>query len=299
MKLAFAPLYCHPLPPGHRFPMEKYALLPEQLLREGIIEESMLFAPQALTRHEVERIHSTTYVEKLLNGTLSKQEIRKTGFPWSAQLVEREMLICGGTVMNTQYAIAEGVSMNIAGGTHHAFRDRGEGFCLFNDIALGADALLQAHPNWQILVVDLDVHQGNGTAAIFQTESRVFTFSMHGKSNYPLHKEHSDLDVPLEDGCNDQTYLYLLEKHLDLLFQRLQPNFVFYQSGVDVLATDKLGRLSLSREGCKKRDALVFQHCKKAEVPVAVSMGGGYSEKLTDILEAHVNTFREAARIWS
>lgn len=298
MKVAFAPLYCHPLPVGHRFPMEKYALLPEQLLREGIIDSTAFFEPKPLTRSEIERVHSPVYVEKLLQGNLSKQEIRKTGFPWSARLVEREMLICGGTVMNAQYAMADGVSLNIAGGTHHAFRDRGEGFCLLNDIALGADYWLQQNPSWQILVVDLDVHQGNGTASIFQNEERVFTFSMHGKSNYPLHKECSDLDVPLEDGCDDRNYLYLLERHLEALLDTLRPNFVFYQSGVDVLATDKLGRLQLSREGCRQRDALVFQYCKKAEVPVAVSMGGGYSERLTDILEAHTNTFKEAAKIW-
>ena len=296
MKIAYAPIYCHPLPEGHRFPMEKYALLPEQLLREGVVEESDIIAPVPLTRAEVERVHSPEYIDKLESGSLSRQEERRTGFPLSPKLVEREYTISGGSVMNTAFAMEDGVSLNIAGGTHHAYRDRGEGFCLFNDIALASDHLLRENPDWKILVIDLDVHQGNGTASIFQNEERVFTFSMHGKNNYPLHKEKSDLDLELEDACTDRTYLDLLERHLDLLFAMVEPQFAFFQSGVDVLATDKLGRLGLSREGCRRRDAMVFSYCKKHDVPVSVSMGGGYSDKLCDILEAHANTFREAKK---
>lgn len=298
MKIAYAPIYCHPLPEGHRFPMEKYDLLPEQILREGIVDESDFFLPDPLSREEVQQIHSSSYIDKLEQLNLSRQEERKTGFPLSAKLVEREYTICGGSVINTRHAKREGVALNIAGGTHHAYRERGEGFCLFNDIALGANHLLKENPQQQILVVDLDVHQGNGTASIFENDDRVFTFSMHGANNYPLHKEKSNLDVPLEDGCKDKEYLDILERHLYSLFDSLNPDFVFYQSGVDVLATDKLGRLGMSREGCRQRDAMVFKYCQQAKAPVSVSMGGGYSERLSDILEAHTNTYREARRIF-
>jgi len=296
MKVAFDPIYCHPLPEGHRFPMEKYALLPQQLVREGVIEDSDLYRPQALTREEVVRVHQAAYVQKLEAGGLSRQEERRMGFPLSRQLVEREYTICGGSVQNVEHALNEGVALNIAGGTHHAYSDHGEGFCLFNDIALAADYFLQKRPKAQLLVVDLDVHQGNGTAELLQNEPRVFTFSMHGRNNYPLHKEKSDLDVALEDGCPDNRYLELLNGHLDALFDRLRPEFVFFQSGVDVLATDKLGRLGLSLNGCRERDALVFSRCARAGIPVTVCMGGGYSEKLSDILEAHVQTFEEARK---
>lgn len=298
LKIAWSPNYHHPLPEGHRFPMAKYSLLPEQLAYEGIATDENFFAPEPLTEEEVLRTHDAGYWERLKTGTLSKQEERRIGFPHNTALVNRELVICSGTVQNARFALEFGCSMNIAGGTHHAYTNRGEGFCLLNDIAIAAHHLVDYHLAGQILVVDLDVHQGNGTAQIFADEPRVFTFSMHGASNYPLHKEQSDLDVPLPDGIDDDGYLNLLSAHLPRLIDEVAPDFVFFQSGVDVLKTDKLGRLGLSIQGCKLRDRFVFEQCKKHDLPVAVSMGGGYSEKLADIIEAHANTFREAQRIF-
>jgi acetoin utilization deacetylase AcuC-like enzyme len=188
--------------------------------------------------------------------------------------------------------------MNVAGGTHHAFRDRGEGFCCLNDQAVAANWLLSQDPSQKILIIDLDVHQGNGTASIFQGEPRVFTFSMHGAKNYPLRKEKSNLDLDLPDGLTDQPYLAMLNKQLPLIAEQFQPSFIFYQSGVDILETDKLGRLNITRDGCKKRDQLVFDFCKKNNLPIVVSMGGGYSPKLADIVDAHVNTFKAAQEIF-
>jgi acetoin utilization deacetylase AcuC-like enzyme len=298
LKIAWSPAYHHPLPEGHRFPMSKYSVLPEQLLYEGTVAEANFFAPQALTEAQVLRTHHTAYWHRLKTGTLSQQEIRRIGFPYDAALVARELIICSGTTQNALFALEFGCSMNIAGGTHHAYTNRGEGFCLLNDIAIAANHVLDQGLAKQVLVVDLDVHQGNGTAQIFADEPRVFTFSMHGAGNYPLHKEKSDIDVPLPDGIGDAEYLLLLQHHLPRLIDAVQPDFIFYQAGVDVLKTDKLGRLGLSISGCKQRDRFVFETCKTNGIPVAVSMGGGYSEKLADIIEAHANTYREAQRIF-
>jgi acetoin utilization deacetylase AcuC-like enzyme len=298
LKIAYKEEYSHPLPENHRFPMEKYNLLPEQLLYEGTITEQNLFAPGVLEESEILGTHKLAYWDKLKHLTLSRKEERKTGFPLSAALVERERIINQGTIDAANFALDFKVAMNIAGGTHHAFTDRGEGFCLLNDIAIAANYLLNHQKASQILVVDLDVHQGNGTAEIFQNDSRVFTFSMHGKGNYPMHKEKSDLDIELEDGCDDKAYLKLLENNLPRLIQEIQPDFIFFQSGVDVLATDKLGRLGMTIQGCKTRDKIVFNECYKNDIPVVVSMGGGYSEKISHILEAHANTYRVAQEIF-
>ena len=298
LKIAWNEHYTIPLPNGHRFPMIKYDLIPEQLLYEGTITTNNLFSPAKLHEDDLLGIHCAQYWQKLKNGGLNKEEIRKMGFPYSEQLVKRELVILQGTIDCARYAMQYGVALNVAGGTHHAFRDRGEGFCLLNDIAVAADYLLKNRLVSQVLVVDLDVHQGNGTASIFHEIDRVFTFSMHGGKNYPLKKESSDLDIPLPDGIDDASYLKILGKHLPVLIDTVQPDFIFYQAGVDVLATDKLGRLGLSQKGCKDRDRFVLETCRKNNIPVAVSMGGGYSEKLTDIVEAHANTFRMAAELY-
>ncbi|MGV3502668.1 MAG: histone deacetylase [Adhaeribacter sp.] len=294
LKIAWHEKFAHPLPAGHRFPMLKYDLLPEQLLYEGTITADNLFRPGPLAEQNILLTHDAGYWNRLKYLRLSASEIRKTGFPLSQQLVEREVLIMNGTVQAALFALEHGIAMNIAGGTHHAFRDRGEGFCLLNDIALAADYLLHHQQIGQVLVVDLDVHQGNGTASIFQSQPRVFTFSMHSGHNYPFHKEKSDLDIALPDGTGDEAYLKILRQTLPRLFQQVAPDFVFYQSGVDILATDKLGKLQLSLAGCKARDQEVLRACRQHRVPVAVSMGGGYSEKIADIVEAHANTFRLA-----
>jgi acetoin utilization deacetylase AcuC-like enzyme len=298
LKIAWNEHYTISLPERHRFPMIKYDLIPEQLQYEGTISSDNLFSPNALEEKILLGIHDQSYWEKLKTGKLSKEEIRRTGFPYSKQLVTRELVILQGTIDCAKYALKHGVALNVAGGTHHAFRDRGEGFCLLNDIAVASDYLLKKKLASQILVLDLDVHQGNGTASIFRGNKSVFTFSMHGGKNYPLKKESSDLDIPLPDGIDDGAYLHLLKNHLPKLLDEVQPGFIFYQSGVDVLATDKLGRLGLSQEGCKSRDRLVLELCHKHNIPVAVCMGGGYSEKLSDIVEAHANTFRLAAEIY-
>jgi len=298
LKIAYRKEYAHPLPENHRFPMEKYELLPEQLLYEGTVTENNFFSPNLLSEEDILAIHKEEYWHKLKNLTLSRKEERRTGFPLSAALVERERIINQGTIDAANFALQYGVSMNIAGGTHHAFTDRGEGFCLLNDIAIAALYLLKNKKAKKILVVDLDVHQGNGTAEIFRHNPDVFTFSMHGKGNYPMQKEKSDLDIELEDKTDDKTYLRVLRENLPRLIDEQQPDFIFFQSGVDVLATDKLGRLGLSIAGCKERDKIVFEHCFKNEIPVVTSMGGGYSEKIAHILEAHANTYRLAQDIY-
>ena len=298
MRVAFSPVYRYALPPKHRFPMDKYSLLPEQLLYEGTLTEAQFFIAAPLSEAAILRTHTPAYWDKLRTNNLSRKEARAIGFPMRPELIARGRVIARGTLDCARFAFEDGVALNIAGGTHHAFADRGEGFCVFNDIAIAATELLHGGEVTKILVVDLDVHQGNGTASIFRHESRVFTFSMHGARNYPTRKEQSDLDLGMPDGCDDELYLRTLSDHLPGLLDGQRPDLVFYLSGVDVLATDKLGRLSLTLAGCRERDRYVFQECIKRSVPVAVSMGGGYSERLATIIEAHANTFRLAASLY-
>ncbi|QOI98917.1 MAG: histone deacetylase [Flammeovirgaceae bacterium] len=298
LKIAWSPTYVLKLPPNHRFPMSKYEVLPQQLLYEGTIKQENLFAPTPLEEDTILQTHEKEYWFKLKTLTLAPPEIRRTGFPLSAELVNREITIMNGTVRCTEFALTYGVAMNIAGGTHHAFTYKGEGFCLLNDIAIAANYLLANKQAKQILVVDLDVHQGNGTAQIFKNEPRVFTFSMHGANNYPLIKESSDLDIGLPDGTDDAFYLKTLDTNLKNLLDKVQPDFIFFQSGVDILETDKLGKLSVTREGCKQRDRIVLEAAKKNKIPLVASMGGGYSENFRDIIEAHANTFRLAQEIF-
>ena len=297
LKIAWDKSYILPLPVHHRFPMSKYEVLPEQLLHEGTIETSNLFNPGPIDERWILLTHEAVYWDKLKSLSLTSQEARRTGFPISRTLIDREVCIVNGTLKSTIFALQYGIAMNIAGGTHHAFTNKGEGFCLLNDIAIAANFLLHERLANKILVVDLDVHQGNGTAQIFRNDPRVFTFSMHGRSNYPLVKETSDLDIPLEDGIQDAAYLLILERELNILLERINPDFIFFQSGVDILKTDKLGRLSISREGCKQRDRIVLDLARQNKIPLVASMGGGYSE-FRDIIEAHANTFRLAQEIF-
>ncbi|MBL7844388.1 MAG: histone deacetylase [Cyclobacteriaceae bacterium] len=297
-KIAWAPSYVLPLPPNHRFPMSKYDVLPQQLLYEGTVKPGNFFAPEPVEEKWILRTHDDAYWNKLASQSLSPQEIRRTGFPLSQELVQREVTIMQGTLQCTHYALQYGVAMNIAGGTHHAFTNKGEGFCLLNDIAIASNYLLDNELVKQILVVDLDVHQGNGTAQIFRDEPRVFTFSMHGSNNYPLQKEHSDLDIGLPDKTDDSFYLKTLDTNLKNLLDKVEPDFLFFQSGVDILDTDKLGKLSVTREGCKQRDRIVLEAAKQNSIPLVASMGGGYSENFRDIIEAHANTYRLAQEIF-
>ena len=314
LKIAYSPIYKLGLPEGHRFPMVKYELIPEQLLYEGTVTTEHFFAPEKMNDTVVLTTHDPDYLHRFKNLQLSPKEMRKIGFPMSQQLVDRCLTIGQGTIDCALYARQYGVAMNIAGGTHHAFSNRGEGFCMLNDIAIAANYLMENKICSRILIIDLDVHQGNGTAEIFQhhrykwrdrapelghTEGYgVFTFSMHGAHNYPLHKETSDLDIALPDKTSDTPYLSLLYDHLNRLMDRVRPEMAFFNSGVDVLETDKLGRLSLSMQGCLERDRLVFETCKARRVPIAVSMGGGYSPRVATIVEAHANTYRVAQSVF-
>lgn len=298
LKIAFDPIYKYALPQGHRFPMLKYELLPEQLLYEGTIKEEQFFTPGKLTNDELATTHTREYIIKLNNNELTAKEGRKIGFPIRPSLIERGKVIARGTYECALYALQSKVSLNIAGGTHHSFSDHGEGFCIFNDIALSCNLLLNQGVVSRILIVDLDVHQGNGTASIFQRDDRVFTFSMHGEKNYPTRKEISDLDIGLKDKTEDKLYLQKLYDNLPRLIQTHQPEVIFYLSGVDIIASDKLGRLSVSLEGCRLRDEFVLRQAHLNQIPIVCSMGGGYSPLIKDIIEAHANTFRAAMDIF-
>lgn len=298
IRIAFDPIYAHPLPEGHRFPMSKYELIPEQLLYEGSIQPSQLFAPAPCDDATVLLTHSAEYLKKLQEQTLSAKEQRHIGFPQSPALTQRERIITQGTIDCCRYAKESGIAFNVAGGTHHAFRDRGEGFCLLNDFAIAANHLLYTGEAISILIIDLDVHQGNGTAAIFQDEERVFTFSMHGAHNYPFQKEKSDLDIPLPDGIGDTEYLSLLQENLTSILKERSFDFAFYLSGVDILETDKFGKLKVTIEGCRNRDRMVMEMLLKKNIPCTVAMGGGYSPEVKTIVEAHCNTFRTAFNLY-
>ncbi len=298
LKIAFNPIYKHSLPEGHRFPMLKYELIPEQLLYEGTCSEENFFSPVEVEKKWVLRVHDEQYFNDLLSLNIDPKMERRIGFPISEILVKRELTITQGTIDCCHFALKFGIAMNIAGGTHHAFADKGEGFCLLNDVAIASCYLLENQLVSKILVVDLDVHQGNGTAVIFQSEPRVFTFSMHGKENYPLKKEISDLDIELPTYCEDEQYLNLLNDTLPKLIEQEKPQFIFYISGVDILASDKLGKLKISMEGCRRRDEFVFEQAIKHKIPVVVAMGGGYSPRIADIVEAHCNTFRLAEKMY-
>lgn len=298
LKIAYDRIYAHALPEGHRFPMLKYELIPEQLLYEGSIGPANLFSPKECSEAFILWTHTKEYLDKLINQQLSAREQRHIGFPQSPQLSRRELVITQGTIDCCHYAMTNGIAINVAGGTHHAFANRGEGFCLLNDFAVASNYLLRNHLAKQILIIDLDVHQGNGTAKLFQHEPRVFTFSMHGRHNYPFLKERSDLDIPLEDGTGDQLYHELLQEYLPHLIRTVDPDFALYLSGVDILNTDKYGKLKVTLAGCKKRDEYVFSLLQEAGIPCAVSMGGGYSADIKVIVEAHCNTFRAAMEIF-
>ena len=290
--IAFHPIYIHELPENHRFPMEKYDLLPRQLIHEGTIEQRQFFAPESINNIHAEAVHSVDYLKRLKNLELTKKEQRTSGFIHNENLIKREWTIMEGTRMAAELAIKNNICFNIAGGTHHAFLDRGEGFCLLNDQVIAAHWLLTQKKVNKILILDLDVHQGNGTAALCTNQDNIFTFSMHGKNNYPLRKEKSDMDIELEDGIKDAKYLHQLKRGIEDVMNCFQPEFIFYQAGVDVLESDKLGRLSLSLEGCKERDAVVFDLSRQLDVPIVTTMGGGYSKEINTIVEAHANTYR-------
>jgi acetoin utilization deacetylase AcuC-like enzyme len=278
--------------------MLKYELIPEKLLHEGTIKEAHLHEPNELSDEIILLTHTEAYLKKLNELTLSPQEQRKIGFTQDERLIKREKIITQGTINCSLAALKTGIAFNVAGGTHHSFADRGEGFCLLNDFAVASNYLLREKLVTKIMIIDLDVHQGNGTAAIFQNNPNVYTFSMHGKHNYPFHKEKSDTDLELPDGTDDRTYLSLLESTLPEILETEKPDFAFYLSGVDILSTDKFGKLNVSIEGCKQRDVFVFEQLNQRKTPCCVAMGGGYSPDVRVIVEAHCNTFRVASSIY-
>lgn len=278
--------------------MEKYDLLPEQLIYEGTCIKDNFFEPEIPNNKHFFTVHEPEYFFDLLNITLDQKAARRIGFPLSEVLIEREMIIADGTMKASEFALKHGIAMNIAGGTHHAFTNKGEAFCMLNDQAIGAKYLQNKGLVKKALIVDLDVHQGNGTAEIFKNDDAVFTFSMHGKSNYPFVKEQSDLDIALENETKDDEYLTILKETLPKLINQEKPDFIYYLCGVDVLETDKLGKLSLTIEGCAARDRFVLQTCFDQKIPVMCSMGGGYSKDVNIVLEAHANTFRLAQEIY-
>ena len=298
LHLAYDPVFAHPLPEGHRFPMLKYELIPAQLLYEGLIGKENIFSPTAVPDEIILMTHTPAYLHQLDSLSLPVPAQRRIGFPLTAALIARERRIAQGTIDGCRFAMNDGVAFNVAGGTHHAGSSWGEGFCLLNDQAIAARELLKKGLAEKILIVDLDVHQGNGTAEIFAQDERVFTFSMHGANNFPFRKERSDLDIPLDDGVADAEYLAILSETLPALLETVKPGFVFYLAGADVLASDRFGKLALTREGAKQRDRLVFEECRRRDIPVQVSMGGGYSPAIRDIVDVHCNTFRMALDVF-
>ena len=298
LKIAFDKIFKHSLEKNHRFPMVKYELLPKQLLSEGTCITSNFFAPSDIDEKIILETHSLGYYQRLTNFLLDKKELRAIGFPMSDVLIEREKKIVQGTLECSLHALKHGVSMNIAGGTHHAFSDRAEAFCILNDQSVAANYLVNNNYCKRVLILDLDVHQGNGTAEIFSSNKNVFTASFHGQKNYPFRKEKSDFDYGFEDGVTDKHYLSVIQNEIPRLIDSFEPDFIFYLSGVDIIENDKLGRLSVSLNGCKQRDKFVLNFCKKNRIPLQISMGGGYSPEISVIVEAHANTFRLAQEIY-
>jgi acetoin utilization deacetylase AcuC-like enzyme len=289
--------YTFPLPAGHRFPISKYALLRERVIADGIVSAEHVHDPARVSRDDLRLVHTDDYIDRFTNGELTDAEVRRLGFPWSQALVERSYRAAGGTSEAARHALRDGIAMNLAGGTHHAFPDHGEGFCVFNDVAIAVRALQRDGRIERAAIVDLDVHQGNGTNAIFADDERVFTFSMHGARNYPFHKVAGRLDVELADYTGDDDYLDVLSKTLPRVLAESRPDLVVYLAGADPLASDRLGRLSMTFAGLARRDAMVIEQCKEVGIPVVITVAGGYAEPISDSVGVHVATARIASQL--
>jgi acetoin utilization deacetylase AcuC-like enzyme len=295
-----------PLPEGHRFPIEKYALLRQRVIESGLARAEDIRIPPAATDEEILRVHDADYLQRLEYGLLTDAEVRRLGFPWSREMVERSRRSCGATVAASRDALTDSVAANMAGGTHHAFRDCGEGFCVLNDVAIAARAMQAEGRVRRVLILDTDVHQGNGTASIFGRaascrggDPTVFTFSIHGARNFPLRKEQSDLDVELPDDTGDEVYLEALERGLGEALAHAEAELVLHVSGADPYAGDRLGRLKLTKDGLARRDRLIYERCREAGLPVCVTMAGGYGRDLRDTVEIHLQTLLLAKQILS
>jgi acetoin utilization deacetylase AcuC-like enzyme len=278
----------------HSYPMDKYRLVPERLLTEAVLSPADFLEPEAATLDDVLRVHTPEYVHAFVNGALERKAMLRIGLPWSPELVRRAFAVIGGTIGAARLALHEGVAVNLAGGTHHAFADHGEGYCIFNDLVVTLRRLRADGAARRFLVIDLDVHQGNGTAVLCQADSEVFTFSMHGENNYPARKERSSWDVALVDGVTDEQYLDLLAQALPRILEQFSPDLVFYQAGVDVLAGDRFGKLNLSMAGVGERDRLVCEFAHRAGLPLVITLGGGYARDMHRIVEAHCQTVQVA-----
>jgi acetoin utilization deacetylase AcuC-like enzyme len=299
VKLFYTGHFVLPLPPGHRFPMEKYSRLRERLAASGRFAEDDIRVPPAASDAEILRAHDPGYLARVAAGSLAPADMRRIGFPWSAEMVERSRRSAGATLAACHAALAEGLAVNLAGGTHHAHRDFGAGFCVFNDAAIAALALLAEDRARRVAIIDCDVHQGDGTAAILAHEPRAFTFSIHGARNFPFHKQASDLDVELPDGTGDEAYLAALDTALAEVFARGQPDFAIYLAGADPFADDRLGRLKLSRAGLAERDRRVLAACRARRIPVAIAMAGGYARNIDDTVAIHAATVLTAHALLS
>ena len=286
--------YTFPLPTGHRFPIAKYELLRQRVVERRLVAPGQVREPPRAAGDVLRRVHTDDYVSRLTDGLLAPDELRRLGFPWSPALVERSYRAVGGTCESAEAALADGIAMNLAGGTHHAFADRGEGFCVFNDVAVAVRLLQQERRIARAAIIDLDVHQGNGTHAIFAGDPSVFTFSMHGDRNYPFVKVPGSLDVELVDGTGDDQYLALLRDTLPAVISAARPDLVIYLAGADPYVGDRLGRLGLTLDGLARRDAMVIGTCREVGIPVAITIAGGYGREIGDTVEAHLNTVRVA-----
>lgn len=298
MRVSYTPRYYADIGEGHVFPIRKFELVRDRLLREGTLSAADIVEPQPAALADVLLVHTDDYVTRLRAGSLTPRELRRLGLPWSKALVRRSFLAAGGTLAAARFALLEGIGSNLAGGTHHAYPDRGEGFCVLNDVAIAIRTLRRDGQIRRATIIDCDVHQGNGTAAIFAGDQEVFTFSMHGAKNYPLFKERSTLDVELPDGTQDDEYLEMLSTHLPRVFAH-EPDIVFYLGGADPYKGDKLGRLALSVEGLRARDELVLSECRARRIPVATAMSGGYAADIGDTVEIHCNTIRAALAVFA
>ena len=295
MKVFYSDHFVLPLPEGHRFPMVKYSLLRERVARDGICGPGELRTPRAVTEEEILRAHAPGYLERVVSGTLTEKEVRRIGFPWSERMVERSRRASGGTLGACLAALEEGFAANLAGGTHHAFSDKGEGYCVFNDSAIAARAVQAAGLVERVVVIDTDVHQGNGTAKILHRDPTVFTFSIHGAKNFPFNKEESDLDAPLPDGTGDTEFLQTLEEGLETALDAADAELAIYLAGADPFEGDRLGRLCVTKSGLAERDRIVLETCKQRGIPVAITMAGGYARDVEDTVDVHFQSIRRAA----
>lgn len=299
MRAFYSDRYVITLPENHTFPITKYALIRNQLVAEGSLEESQISESPFAEREEILLVHTADYYDRMVEGQLTAREIRRLGLPWSESLVGRSRVSVGGTLAASRAALGEGAAANLGGGTHHAFADHGEGFCVLNDIAVAIQVLRAEGHVRRAAVIDCDVHQGNGTAAIFATDPEVFTLSLHGEKNYPLLKQESTIDVPLPDKTEDEEYLEQLKINLATALDRFRPDIVFYQAGVDPYKDDRLGRLSLTFDGLLRRDLMVMRACRERNMPCVITLGGGYARNVADTVEAHCNTLRAARKVFT